>query len=348
MKRIREITIPDIHAAAAAKTRWDDIAKPLGSFGQLEKLIIRLAAVQGTDDVAISRRTVVVMCADHGVVREQVTQTGQSVTRLCAEDIAEGRSCINAVARSCGADVLCVDMGMVQKSTITSILDKRIAPGTQNMTKGAAMTYEQTERCIIAGMDIVRMLKENGVQIIVTGEMGIGNTTAASALASVLLNLPPSEVTGRGAGLSDEGLVRKIHAVETAITINQPDAEHPIELLSKLGGLEIAGMTGLFLGGAYYHVPVVIDGMISAAAAVVACRIHPLCREYLFPSHAADEPAGAGLLEILGLEPVIQAGLRLGEGTGGTLLLPLLDGALALYREGHQFKDMPMERYKPL
>lgn len=348
MNRILCIHPSDRNAAAAAKAQWDSIAKPLGSFGLLEEMVQKIAAMQGTADVDISRRTAVVLCGDHGVVSEGVTQTGSDVTAVCAEAIAAGRSNVNALAAAYGVEVLCADLGMVQEVRHPAILNRKIAPGTRNFTQGAAMTIAETEQAICAGMDIVCDLKQNGVQLVLTGEMGIGNTTAASALASVLLGKSPRKVTGRGAGLSDAGLERKIHAVERAISVNQPDPKQPLALLAKLGGLEIAGMVGLFLGGAYYRMPVVIDGVISAAAAAIAYELNPICTEFMLPSHASGEPAGEGLLTLMGLQPVIRAGLRLGEGTGGLLLLPLLDGALALYRNAHRFDETPIERYQPL
>ena len=201
---------------------------------------------------------------------------------------------------------------------------------------------------IVTGMEMVRDLKETGTKIIVSGEMGIGNTTPASAIASVLLGLPPETVTGRGSGLSDEGLRRKIVTIQKGIALHQPSADRPLHLLQTLGGLEIAAMTGLFLGGAVYHVPVIIDGVISAAAAAIAYQINPICAEYMLASHCSGEPAASGLLEMMHLKAVIDAGLRLGEGTGGLLLLPLLDGALALYRHAHTFDEENMERYTKL
>ena len=345
MERIRQIRPADKTAYALAKARWDSIAKPLGSFGLLEEAVQRIAAVQGTESVCIDRRAVIVLCADHGVVAQGVTQCGSEVTAECACAIAQGRSNVNAIAESCRAQVIAADLGMVTAPECDRLLNRRIGSGTRDMTRGAAMTREQAEAAIVTGMELVRMQKEQGMQLLLTGEMGIGNTTAASALAAVLLGLPVREVTGRGAGLSSEGLTRKIAAIERAIAVNQPDPADPVGLLQKLGGFEIAGMTGLFLGGAVYRIPVVIDGVISAAAAAIACRIAPLCRDYLLASHCSGEPAGQGLLRMIGLEPVIHAGLRLGEGTGGLLLVPLLDSTLALYRNAHRFEDTSIERY---
>lgn len=345
MERIHKITPADKAAAEAAKERWDSIAKPLGSLGLLEDAVCRLAAVQGTPDVDISRRICVVMCADNGVVCEGVTQSDSSVTALCADEIAAGRSSVNVIAASVGVDVIAVDIGVAGD---TIALDRKIARGTKNIAAGAAMSVSEAEAAIKVGIDLAEQYSSQGVQIIVTGEMGIGNTTTAAALTSVLLGVPASMVTGRGAGLDDARLKHKAEVIEKAIVVNKPDKSKPVELLAKLGGFDIAGMAGLFLGGAIYRVPVVIDGVISAAAAALAAAIEPLCAEYMLASHRSSEPAGKLLLESLGLRAPIQAEMRLGEGTGGLMLLPLLDCALSVYRSAHRFDDISLERYRPL
>lgn len=348
MDRIKQISKSDKSAYIAAKQRWDSIAKPLGSFGLLEEMIQKIAAVQGTPDVDISARTAVVMCGDHGVVREGVTQCGQEVTAECARAVAEGRSNINAVADAFNVGVVAVDVGIAGDVGCGGLVDKKVVRGTGDIAVGSAMTAEQTERAIAVGMDIVKELAERGAKLVITGEMGIGNTTPTAAIASVLLGLPHEKTTGRGAGLSSAGLQKKVDVVRRAIEVNKPSADKPFELLQKLGGAEIAAMTGLFLGGAYYRVPVVIDGVISAAAAALACAMNPLCADYMLASHCSGEPAGEGLLAYCGLKAPINAGLRLGEGTGGVLLVPLLDGALALYNNSHRFDDTNIERYVEL
>ena len=348
MDRINRIKPTDKAAFTAAKDRWDSIAKPLGSFGILEEMVQKIAAVQGTPDVDISVRTAVIMCGDHGVVCEGVTQCGQEVTAECAKAIAEGRSNVNAVAAAYNVDVVAVDVGIAQDVECEKLIRRKAVYGTKNIAAGSAMTMAETEKSLLAGIETVKALKENDTKIIIAGEMSIGNTTSASAMASVLLGLPPEKVTGRGAGLSAEGLQKKINVVSRAIEVNKPSPDKPLELLQKLGGAEIAAMTGLFLGGAYYRIPVVIDGVISTAAATIACGIAPLCREYLLASHCSGEPAGEGLLACCGLKAPINAGLRLGEGTGGVLLIPLLDGALALYNNSHRFDETNIERYVEL
>ena len=345
MDRIRRITPADKAAYIAAKERWDSIAKPLGRFGLLEEMIQKIAAIQGSPHVDISSRTAVVMCADHGVVCEGVTQCGQEVTAECAKAIADGRSNVNAVASAFGADVIAVDVGIAAEVSCDKLIGRKVVSGTRNMAAESAMTPAETEQAIQVGMNTAQELARRGTKLIISGEMGIGNTTSASAIASVLLGLPPEKVTGRGAGLSTEGLQKKIAAIRRAIQVNCPSADEPLELLQKLGGAEIAAMTGLFLGGACCKIPVIIDGVISSAAAAIAYSIQPLCREYMLASHSSGEPAGEGLLAYCGLKAPINAGLRLGEGTGGLLLVPLLDGALALYNNSHRFDETGIERY---
>ena len=348
MNRISNITASDKSAESAAHNHWNSIAKPLGSLGLLESAVEKIAAIQGIENPDISRRTVVVMCADNGVVCEGVTQSDSSVTAVCANAIAEGTSNINVLADTFNSDVLAVDIGMNSDCKNTKLINRKIACGTENIAAGAAMTYEQAESAISVGMDIVGELKNKGVNIIITGEMGIGNTTIASALSAVLLNLSPKTVTGRGAGLDSEGLSRKISVIEHAIAVNNPDVNKPIELLAKLGGYDVAGMVGLFLGGAYYRIPVIIDGVISAVAALIAYRINPLTAEYMLASHISEEPAGKMLLDSIGLKAIINANMRLGEGTGGVMLLPLLDGALSVYNNAHRFDEISIERYTEL
>ena len=348
MERIKQITPIDDRVYESSCLKWNSIAKPLGSFGLLENAVSRIAAVQGTDSPDISNRAAVIMCADHGVVARGVTQCGSDVTAVCCDAIAEGRSNINAVCRENNIAVYAVDVGIKYSTRSKNIINKKIARGSCDISLGAAMTRPQMEKALITGMDMVMQLKKENTHIIISGEMGIGNTTSASAISSVLLDMPPEQVTGRGAGLDSRGLERKIAVIKQALSINCVNKHDPFDILAKLGGLEIAAMTGLFLGGAVYHIPVIIDGFISSAAAALACRIQPLCGGYMLASHCSREPAAEKLLELCGAEPVIYAGLRLGEGTGGALLIPLLDSALALYRNAHRFDETPIERYVEL
>ncbi len=346
MKRTEKIVPIDENAVRQAQRRWNSIGKPLHSLGLLEDSVIKIAGITGDPDVKTDRRCVVVFCADNGVVCEGVTQTDSSVTMTVANAICAGTSSINRLAEVFNADVFPVDIGMNTSSRLAKLLNRKIASGTGNIAEGAAMTREQAVEAVSAGIDIAGECAEKGCDILVTGEMGIGNTTTSSAIASVLLNVPPESVTGRGAGLDDEGLRRKIEVIKRAVEVNRPEAEDALDVLSKLGGFDIAGMTGLFLGGAVYRIPVVIDGFISAVSAALAVKINPLARDYMLCSHVSAEPAGAKLLESIGLKPLITAGLCLGEGTGGIMLLPLLDGALSVYRSAHSFGDLNIKQYE--
>lgn len=346
MDRLNSIIPADASACARAKEVWNGIAKPLGSLGLLEQDIISIAGMRRSEKVALNKRCVVVMCADNGVVEENVTQSKSDVTATVAKSIAEGSSNINLIADVCRADVFAVDIGICSDIYSPNLIDRKVSYGTANITKGPAMTVGQAQKAVTAGMDIVSGCLEKGYDIIVTGEMGIGNTTTSAAVASVLLNADPSIVTGRGAGLDGDGLSRKINAVRKAIATNQPSFANAFDILSKVGGLDIAGMMGLFLGGAVYHVPVVIDGFISAAAAALAVRVNPIVRDYLICSHVSKEPAGKMLLDLIGIKPAITAEMHLGEGTGGVMLLPMLDSALAVYNSSHRFDTLKMSRYK--
>ena len=335
----------DEDAGKRAEERWNSIAKPLGSLGLLEDAIIKTAKIQHTENVRFGRRRAVVMCADNGVVCEGISQSDSSVTALCTDEIAAGRSNVNVIAETVNADVIAVDIGVAGK---TSALDRKTANGTRNIAAGAAMTQGEAERAVMTGIKLVREAKAEDINIIVTGEMGIGNTTTSAAAASVLLGVAPAAVTGRGAGLDDARLAHKTEVIERAIAVNRPDPENALDVLAKLGGFDIAGMAGLFIGGAECGIPVVIDGAISAAAALIAERLVSGCKDYMFASHVSAEPTGKMLLDALGLRPLITAEMRLGEGTGGLMLLPLLDCALSVYNNAHRFDDIKLERYRPL
>ena len=328
-----------------ARRRWDSIAKPLHSLGRLEDLVVLIAGIRQTADVRIEKRCVLVFCGDHGVVREGVSQSGSEVTALVARSITEGTGNINLMADAAGADVFAVDMGMTTR--VDGTLDRRIGAGTADIAEGPAMTRAQAEQALQAGMDLMKDLRDRGYQIAVIGEMGIGNTTSASAVAAALLHRPATEMTGRGAGLSDAGLKRKIKVIEQAIRINRPDAEDPTDVLAKLGGFEIAGMAGAFLGGYMYHIPTVTDGMIPSVAALAAVRMCPEAVSSILPGHVSKEPADQLIMKELSMEPVIDARMALGEGTGGVLLLPLLDMALRVYHGPHTFEGLGMKAYTP-
>ena len=336
----------DERAMEIAAKRWDSIAKPLHSLGKMEKLVIQIAGITGDPDIHIKKRALVPMCADNGVVEEGVTQTGQEVTAIVAENFLSGDTSACVMSRQCGTKVIPVDIGMTVDTRVST--DLKVACGTANMTKEPAMTREQAVQALETGIEMVRRLKEDGYGLLATGEMGIGNTTTSSAVASVLLNRPAEEMTGRGAGLSGDGLDRKIHAIKKAIAVNRPDPKDAIDVLAKVGGFDIAGMAGMFLGGAALGVPVVIDGFISCVAALIAQRICPQAGDYMIASQVSKEPAAHLILEALGKEAVLHGEMCLGEGSGAVALFPFLDMGVAVYESMSTFEDIHVEQYKEL
>jgi len=339
------ISPADEKAAAACRARWDALAKPLHSLGLLEDAISKIAAVRGSADVALNKRAAVVFCADNGVVSRGVSQSGPEVTATVAREMAAGRGNINALGRFARADVFPFDVGMAADDP--AVPSHKSARGSADFTVGPAMSRDEAEDALCFGAELAGKLKARGYDVLVGGEMGIGNTTTSTALACVLLGREPEELAGRGAGLSDAALCRKTEAIRQAIAVNQPDPQDPLGLLAALGGFDIAALTGLFLGGAAYRVPVIVDGVIAAVAAVIACMLAPDCRDFLLASHLSREPAHALLLDRLGLVPVIRGDLALGEGSGGVMLLPLLDAALAVYDQGSTFSSFGMAAYTP-
>jgi nicotinate-nucleotide--dimethylbenzimidazole phosphoribosyltransferase len=344
----QKIPGPDETAIEKAKVHWDGIAKPLGSLGLLETAVVRMAGVSGSPNVRLNRRAVLVLCADNGVVREGISQSASDITLLVAENLTKKQTSVCRMAAVADADVIPVDMGMIRRLDNPLLLDRHIADGTANIAEGPAMTRAQAVKAVEAGIALVESCREQGYDILATGEMGIGNTTTSSAVASILLHRPAAEVTGRGAGLSDDALTRKVAVIEKAIAVNRPDPDDALDVLMKLGGFDIAGLSGVFLGGALYRVPIVIDGIISAVSAMLAYRLCPASAYTMMASHVSGEPAARMLLDALGLRPLINAEMRLGEGTGAIALLPLLDMALAVYHSSSSFSDIGMDAYKPL
>lgn len=342
----KQAASPDPGMLAVSKAHWDNIAKPLDGLGLLEQMITKIAGIQNQEMVTLRKKAVVVMCSDNGVVEEGVTQTDSSVTAVVSENFAKGIASVNRMAAVAGADVIPVDIGINREVSHPNLRNCKIAYGTRNLAKEPAMTREQAVEGIFTGITLVKELREQGYRILGTGEMGIGNTTTSSAIASVLLDLPVEVVTGKGAGLSKEGVRHKIQVIRDAIAFHHPDPADPVAVLSCLGGFDIAGMTGLFLGGALYRVPVVIDGLISSVAALLAKRICPCAVDYMLPSHMSKEPSSRKIMEELGLKPVIDGQLALGEGTGTALLFPMLDMANEVYLENSTFDKVNIEAYR--
>lgn len=342
LKRIQPL---DVQAQKECQSRWDHVAKPLYSLGKLETSVKQMAGISRTSEVQMEKKALIILCADNGVVEEGVTQTGQEVTAVVAQNFLTGKTSAKLMAEKTGTKLFPIDIGMV---TDTTIINRKIAYGTKNFTKGPAMTRSEALQAILVGVDFVGELKQEGYQIICTGEMGIGNTTTSSALASIFLDVPVEQVTGKGAGLSSQGLCRKVDAIRRGIAINHPNKEDAIDVLSKLGGFDLAGLVGVFLGGAIHRIPIVIDGFISSVAALTATRIHPLAKDYAMASHVSKEPAGKMVLDALGKEALLTCDMCLGEGTGAVALLPILDLALCVYHQMSTFGEIHVEEYHPL
>ena len=341
-----QIQAVSVEIKKQAQNHWDRIAKPLGSLGKLEDLVIRLAAVQNSLSINISKKALIIMCADNGIVIEGVTQTGQEVTAIVAENFLDEKSCVALMCKYTGTQIYPIDIGMVVDTP--RVEKKKVRYGTANFAKGPAMDRTEAAQAICYGIEKVEALFKEGTRLIATGEMGIGNTTTSSAITAVLLDKTVEEVTGRGAGLSSEGLERKIKAIKQGIEINQPNKEDILDVLSKVGGLDIAGLTGVFLGCGYYKIPVVVDGFIAAVAALCAAKLQPNIKDYLLASHRSKEQATGQILDLLGLNPMIDGDLCLGEGSGAVLLFPLLDMATEIFLQMETFDGIKIEAYQLL
>ena len=321
IKFLREkykITPPDQSMYDAVKANWDGVAKPLDGLGWFEHVISQIGAIEDSTNVCISKRAVIVMCADNGIVKEGISQSGQEVTLAVAQSMGRRESSVCRMASASHTDVIPVDIGIAASCKIDGVLDEKIACGTRNFAKEPAMTEKETLDAIDTGVRLVKQCKENGYQILATGEMAIGNTTTSSAVTAALLHRLASETAGRGAGLNDNGLSRKKQVIQEAIDRYDLYKADAFTVLQTVGGFDIAGLTGVFIGGAMYHVPIVLDGLISGAAALLAKRIIPGTEHFMIASHLGKEPAAKAILKEIGIKPVIHGDLALGEGTGRT------------------------------
>jgi nicotinate-nucleotide--dimethylbenzimidazole phosphoribosyltransferase len=322
-----------VRAALDAKT------KPPGSLGRLEEVAVRVARIRGTAAPGRLRAAIVLAAADHGVAARGVSAYPQEVTGQMLENFAGGGAAICVLARAAGADLLVFDLGVVLPSGDGRIRDLRIAPGTNDITEGPAMSQEEAARCLAAGADVAAELAAAGIGIVALGEMGIGNTTSASALVAALLPTKPETTCGRGTGVDDAGLARKVEAVRQAIAVNRPDPVDALGTLAALGGFEIAFLAGVAAGAAQRGVVVLLDGFITGAAGLVAERLAPGTREAMLAAHLSPEPGHRLVLDALGLEPLLDLRLRLGEGSGAALALPLVHAALAILDEMATFES---------
>lgn len=345
---IKEIKPLDEKAMELCAQRWNTLGKPLYSLGRLEEMVIRMAGIYRHPMAKPGKKAVIVMAADNGVVAEGVTQTGQEVTKIVTENMTKHNASVCILSSISGADVYPVDVGIVTDVENPKVINKKVKYGTDNMLYGPAMTREEAIEAILAGIEVTEDLVEKGYDLFATGEMGIGNTTTSSAVCAVLLEKSVEKVTGKGAGLTSEALLHKIQVIKDSIALNKPDKNDPLDVLAKVGGLDIAGLVGVYIGSAYYKKAVFVDGFISSVAALLAIQIAPACKDYIFPSHCSNEPAGKMILEALGMEPYILANMCLGEGTGAVMGFTVCDYAMKAYHEIPSFEETKFGTYEPL
>jgi nicotinate-nucleotide--dimethylbenzimidazole phosphoribosyltransferase len=330
----------DEAAMAAAKARQDMLTKPAGSLGRLEELSIQLAGISKKEIPTIKDKVIITMAGDHGVVAEGVSAFPQEVTPQMVLNFLHGGAAINVLARHVGARITIVDMGVAAHMEAHPLLVvRKIGHGTANMTKGPAMTREQAEQAILAGVEVVETEIEKGLDIVGTGDMGIGNTTPSTAIAAALTGIEPAKLAGRGTGVDDEGLKRKIDVIERSLAINNPDLEDGLDVLSKVGGFEIGGLAGVILGAAANRKPVMVDGFISTAAAMIAVTIAPAARPYLISAHRSQEYGHSQMVDWLGLKPLVDLDFRLGEGTGAALGISFAEAACKILAEMATFAE---------
>ncbi|OYD07317.1 nicotinate-nucleotide--dimethylbenzimidazole phosphoribosyltransferase [Paludifilum halophilum] len=324
-------TIPpvDVEVEEKARKHVDNLTKPLGALGQLEEIVVRLAGMTGEVVPSIRQKATVVMCGDHGVTEEGVSAYPREVTGMMIHNFCRGKAAVNVLSKQFGSRVWVVDVGSRLEELPQGVIPCKIRAGTDNMAQGPAMTRKEAVEALWAGVDMACRMKEEGVQLLAVGEMGIGNTTAGTALTAALTEEPVAGLVGPGTGLDPEALERKRQVIERSLAVNQPDPKDPLDALAKVGGLEIAAMAGVALGASALRLPVVIDGWISTVAAWTAVRMAPRVQPYLIASHLSTEPGHRVLLDRLRLNPLIRADMRLGEGSGAVLAFPLLDGAVA-------------------
>ena len=347
---------PDPTARAEATAILDALTKPPGSLGRLESLAVELAGITGTPRPSLGRRAIVIAAADHGVTRQGVSAYPSEVTAQMVANFVAGGAAINALATGVGANVVVVDVGVAADIPDTgattdrggTLIRRRIRPGTDDMTTGVAMTRDEALRSIAAGLEVARSLHADGVELVGVGEMGIGNTTAASAITSAMTGVAPERVTGPGTGIDEATRARKVEVIKRALARHQPDPRDPVGVLAAVSGLEIGALVGVVLGAVQVRIPVILDGFITAAAALLAVELAPGVADRIIAGHRSVEPGHAIALDRLGLRPLLELDLRLGEGTGAALAMSLVDAAAAV-RDGMATFDSaavagPLER----
>jgi nicotinate-nucleotide--dimethylbenzimidazole phosphoribosyltransferase len=328
-----------------AQVRIDNLTKPVGSLGKLEDIARRYVSIKENLVPSIDNKIIFTFAGDHGVVDKHVSAYPRAVTVQMVLNMLAGGAAVNVLARHVGAKVIVVDMGVDHDfEPAEGFVISKIGYGTGDITEGPAMSYDDAVLSIKAGIGLADEYADKGVDMIGTGEMGIGNTTPSSAIQSVLTGLPPAEVAGRGTGIDDETLRNKIHIIETALAVNRPDPDDPIDVLAKIGGFEIGGIAGLIIGGAHRRIPVIVDGFISTAGALIAVAMNPAINEYIFYSHLSSETGHRKMLDKLGQEPILQLDMRLGEGTGGAIAMTVIEAAIKIMIQMATFESARVDK----
>ena len=332
----------------ACMQRWDSLCKPLRGFGHFEELVATLCMIREDLHPSIDKRAVLILGADNGVVCEGISQTGSEVTWQVLDNMGYAKSSVCVMSQKLGADVFPVNIGMLRDAVHPKVRNISVRRGTGNIRKESAMTRSQCLQAVGTGISLIKELKARGYELIIPGEMGIGNTTTSAACASVLFDADPAVMAGRGAGLSTKGLDRKVRVIREAIALNRPDRNDPVDIIAKVGGLDIAGLTGCFLGAAACRVPVLVDGVITGLAACMAAALSPAAADFMIVTHATTEPAQSWIEDRLQKQPVLHGGMHLGEGTGAAMFLPMLDMAVHVYETLPTFEGGSVERYQHL
>jgi len=338
-KALNKIEKLDTKKMKEAENRLDQLTKPKGSLGKLEQMAVKLAGISSELYPNFEKKTHIVMAGDHGVVAEGVSAFPQEVTTQMVDNFLNNGAAVNVLAAEIGTEIKIVDMGMIDNLNKNDLIIKKVKNGTDNMVKGRAMTKEEAVQSIEAGIEIAEDCIKSGSKVIGIGEMGIGNTTASSAIIAAITKAPLNDIVGFGTGLNPAGVEHKIEIIKTALEINDPDPKDAVDILSAVGGLEIAGMAGVIIGAAANKVPVIMDGLISGASALIAQKLNPEVVAYLIPSHSSVEPGHKKVYEQLELSPFLHLDMRLGEGTGAVLAMPFLDTSVSLMKKMATFAE---------
>lgn len=339
---LNQITKPNEKAKKLAKEKWDRLIKPMGSLGALEEITIKIAGMTGKVTNKLDRKAIVVMCSDNGVVEEGVSSAPQIFTKVLAENMTTGVTGVATLGKYTNTDIVTVDLGIIGKIDDSKVINRKIENGTKNFVKGPPMTYEEAVRSIEIGIEIGDKLYKEGYDILGTGEVGIGNTTTSAAILSVLSGLDVDITCGKGAGLTDEQHTNKKNTIRKGIELNKPNKEDSIDVIAKVGGFDIGGMCGLILSAAKNKKPVVIDGFISAVAALCALRLNSLVSEYIIPSHLSAEPGAKYVLDELKLKPILNLGMRLGEGSGCPLAFQIIEAGMYTLKNMGTFEEVSL------